>query len=172
MHSQHEPTHAPATAADDQLHSPEQSAEPISASPPEGADPLAGLSVRVDPETIDEDGYVSLWNVAAATMKGNQELTRLLASKLLGFLCKHRCDFIFASSTDAKYLDEWFERDPGLLYDWSPQSEKVDVLSQHAHVPARALVRLLEQKKFNPAANHNPRRADRVEWFTNQWCIG
>ncbi len=136
------------------------------------ANPLTGVQVRIDPETVDEDGYVTLWNVAAATMDGKTELTRVLASKLLGFLCKQKCDFVFTSSTDAKYLDEWFERDHSLLYDWSPQSEKVDVVSQHAHVPAKALLRLLKDKKFNPTVNHNPRRADRVDWFTNQWCVG
>jgi hypothetical protein len=135
-------------------------------------DPLEGVEVCVDPETVDEDGFVTLWNVAAATMNGKTELTRVLASKLLGFLCKQKCDFVFTSSTDAKYLDEWFERDQSLLYDWSPQSEKVDVVAQHAHVPAKALLRLLKDKKFNPTVNHNPRRADRVDWFTNQWCIG
>jgi hypothetical protein len=135
-------------------------------------DPLAQVTLRIDPETVDADGYVSIWNVAAATADGKTELARVLASKLLGFLCKQKCDFVFTSSTDAKYLDEWFERDPSLLYDWSSQSEKVDVVSQHAHVPASALLRLLKQKKFNPVANHNPRRADRVDWFSNQWCIG
>ncbi len=136
------------------------------------ADPLEGVVVRVDPETVDEDGFVTIWNVAAATMDDRTELARVLASKLLGFLCKHKCDFVFASSTDVKYLDEWFERDQSLLYDWSPQSEKVDVVAQHANVPAKALLRFLKDKKFNPTANHNPRRADRVDWFTNLWCIG
>lgn len=136
------------------------------------ADPMEGVEVRVDPETIDEDGFVTLWNVAAATMNGKTELARVLASKLLGFLCKQKCDFVFISSADAKYLDEWFERDQSLLYDWSAQSEKVDVMAQHAHVPAKALLRLLQDKRFKPTVNHNPRRADRVEWFTNQWCIG
>ena len=97
MHS--EPEHTPATAADAPSHSPDPSSQQLSDSAPAAAAaaPLAGVNVRIDPETIDADGYVSLWNVAAATMKGNQELTRLLASKLLGFLCKHKCDFVFAS---------------------------------------------------------------------------
>lgn len=136
------------------------------------ADPLEGVEVRVDPETVDEDGYVSLWNVAAATMGGKTALTRALASKLLGFLCKQKCDFVFISSTDAKYLDDWFERDTALLYNWMPDSEMVDVMTQHAQVPANALLRLLKAKKFNPVAKQAPRRADRVDWFTNQWCIG
>jgi hypothetical protein len=156
-----EPESAPAVTADPPF-------DP--AAPPE--DPMAQVKLRIDPETVDEDGYVSIWNVAAASMDGKTELARVLASKLLGFLCKQKCDFVFTSSTDAKYLDDWFERDTSLLYDWSPQSEKVDVVAQHAHVPASALLRLLKQKKFNPVTNHNPRRADRVDWFTNQWCIG
>jgi hypothetical protein len=143
--------------------------------PPEAlavVDPMVNVVIRFDPETIDGDGFVSIWNVAAATMDNNTENARVLASKLLGFLCKHQCDFVFASSTDASYLDERFERDNSLLYDWSAQSEKVDILSQHAQVPAKALVRFLKEKKFDATKNHSPRRADRVEWFTNQWCIG
>jgi len=163
------PADAPANSAEPAATSTDEPGFDPSAPPP---NPLAGVEVRVDPETMDEDGFVTLWNVAAATMGGKTELARILASKLLGFLCKQKCDFVFASSTDAKYLDEWFERDQSLLYDWSPQSEKVDVVAQHAHVPAKALLRLLKDKKFNPTVNHNPRRADRVDWFTNQWCIG
>ena len=150
---------------------PAQAAAEVDANAPP-ADPLEGVEVRVDPESVDEDGFVSLWNVAAATMGGKIELTRMLASKLLGFLCKQKCDFVFISSTDAKYLDDWFERDPALLYNWMPESEMVDVMTQHAQVPASALLRLLKEKKFNPVAKQAPRRADRVDWFTNQWCIG
>jgi len=143
--------------------------------PPEAlqaVDPLANLVIKIDADTVDEDGFVSIWNIAATTMGGKTEVARILASKLLGFLCKHRCDFVFTSSTDAKYLDEWFERDTSLLYDWSPQSEKVDVVSQHAQVPAQGLVRFLKEKKFDPLKSYSPRRADRVQWFSDQWCIG
>lgn len=135
-------------------------------------DPMAAVVIKIDPETVDGDGFVSIWNVAAATMNGKTELARVLSSKMLGFLCKHGCDFVFASSTDAKYLDEWFERDTSLLYDWSATSEKVDVVSQHAQVPAKALVRFLKEKKFDATKNYSPRRADRVQWFSDQWCIG
>ncbi|HBJ36464.1 MAG TPA: hypothetical protein DDZ51_17280 [Planctomycetaceae bacterium] len=133
---------------------------------------MASLVIKIDPETVDEDGFVSIWNVAATTMGGKTELARVLASKMLGFLCKHQCDFVFASSTDANYLDQWFERDTSLLYDWSPASEKVDVVTQHAQVPAKALVRFLKEKKFDATKNYSPRRADRVQWFSDLWCIG
>lgn len=136
------------------------------------ADPMASVVFQLDPETVDEDGYVSIWNVAATTMGGRTVLARELASKMLGFLCKQQVTFVVISSTDANYLDQWFERDSSLLYDWSPTSEKVDVVAQHAQVPAKALLRLLKTKKFDPTKSHNPRRADRVQWFTDQWCIG
>ena len=136
------------------------------------ADPMVALVIQFDPETVDSDGFASLWNVAATTMGGKTELARVLAAKLLGFLCKHQCDFVFTSSTDAKYLDEWFERDTSLLYDWSPASEKVDVVSQHAQVPVQALLRFLKDKKFDATKNYSPRRVDRVQWFSDQWCIG
>lgn len=159
----------PASLAD---ASPETDRNPI---PPEAlveVDPMASLVIKIDPETVDPDGFVSIWNVAATTMGGKTELARVLASKMLGFLCKHQCDFVFASSTDANYLDQWFERDTSLLYDWSPASEKVDVVTQHAQVPAKALVRFLKEKKFDAMKNYSPRRADRVQWFSDQWCIG
>lgn len=160
---------APASLADT---STETDRNPI---PPEAlveVDPMASLVIKIDPETVDDDGFVSIWNIAATTMGGKTELARVLASKMLGFLCKHQCDFVFASSTDANYLDQWFERDTSLLYDWSPASEKVDVVTQHAQVPAKALVRFLKEKKFDATKNYSPRRADRVLWFSDLWCIG
>ncbi len=160
---------APASLADT---STETDRNPI---PPEAlveVDPMASLVIHFDPETVDSDGFVSIWNIAATTMGGKTELARVLASKMLGFLCKHQCDFVFASSTDANYLDQWFERDKSLLYDWSPASEKVDVVTQHAQVPAKALVRFLKEKKFDATKNYSPRRADRVLWFSDLWCIG
>lgn len=162
-------TNVPASLA---VTSAETDRNPI---PPEAlveVDPMASLVIKIDPETVDEDGFVSIWNVAATTMGGKTELARVLASKMLGFLCKHQCDFVFASSTDANYLDQWFERDTSLLYDWSPASEKVDVVTQHAQVPAKALVRFLKEKKFDATKNYSPRRADRVQWFSDLWCIG
>jgi len=135
-------------------------------------DPMAAVVLRVSDDSVDEDGFVSVWSVASASMGGDTMLARALAAKMLGFLCKQRCDFVFTSSTDAKYLDEWFERDPGLLYDWAATSEKVDVLAQHAQVPAQALLRLLQEKRFDATKAYSPRRVDRVEWFSDLWCIG
>lgn len=145
-----------------------------SASPESGdaVDPLANIKIRIDPETLDEAGYVSIWNVASATVNGDTILARAVASRLLGFLCKHQCDFVVTSSTDARYLDEWYERDQGLLNDWAPTSEKVDVLSQHAQVPGQALLRLLRVKGFDPTKVYSPKRADRAKWFTDGWSIG
>ncbi len=130
------------------------------------------LEIKIDPESKDADGFVSLWSVAAATMNGDLHGTRALASRFLGFLCKQECDFVLASSVDARYLDERFERDNKLLYDWTVTSENVDVLSQHASVPADGLLIFLKKRKFNPATSYSPRRADRVKWFTDDWCVG
>lgn len=130
------------------------------------------ISIQFDPDSVDGDGFVSLWNVASATMNADLHRTRALASRFLGFLCKHQCSFVVASSSDAKYLDERFERDNKLLYNWSIDSENVDVLSQHAYVPAASFLSFLKKKKFDPSANYSPRRADRVKWFADDWCIG
>lgn len=130
------------------------------------------IAIQIDPESVDSDGFVSLWNVASATMGADLHRTRALASRFLGFLCKHQCSFVVASSSDAKYLDERFERDNKLLYNWSVDSENVDVLSQHAYVPAAGLLQFLKKYKFDASANYSPRRADRVKWFTDEWCVG
>lgn len=132
----------------------------------------ANVEIVIDPESIDEDGYVSLWSAASATMGADLPRTRALASRFLGFLCKHQCDFVVASSSDAKYLDERFERDTSLLYSWTVDSENVDVVSQHAYVPAEGFKQFLKKRKFSAASNYSPKRADRVKWFTDEWCVG
>lgn len=134
--------------------------------------PFVPFELKVNEADLDEDKFVSIWNVASATMDGDQEQTRLLAGKLLGFLCKQRCEFVLTSPTDAKYLDEQFESDTGLLYNWKPESEKVDILAQHALVPFGILKQLVEFKKFAITKAYSPRRADRVEWFTEEWNVG
>ena len=133
---------------------------------------LTEIEFTVKPADLDEDQFVSLWNIAAATMGDDAANTRMLASKLLGFLCKHRCGLLATSPTDAKYLDEWFERDNSLLYDWKPESDKVDVVAQHVQVPFDLFLIFLQQHKFKADKNYSPRRADRVEWFSNDWNVG
>jgi len=133
-------------------------------------DPNLEISIRLD--SIDADGFVSLWNAASDTMGADLLRTRALASRFLGFLCKHQCDFVVASSSDAKYLDERFERDNSLLYNWTVDSENVDVVTQHACVPAESFKKFLKKRKFSPASNYSPKRADRVKWFTDEWCVG
>jgi len=133
---------------------------------------LAELKITVNPADMDEEKFVSIWNIASATMGGESGPTRILASKLIGFLCKHRCALVVVTQTDATYLDEWFERDNKILYDWSAESEKVDVITQYAHVPYELFCSFLKLKKFKPEANYSPRRADRVEWFTEEWNVG
>jgi hypothetical protein len=133
---------------------------------------LEQIEIKAEPSDSDEDGFISLWNVASTSCDGELDKTRALASQFLGFLCKKKCDFVVVSTTDAVYLDEWFERDNKLLYDWKPGSEMVDVLAQHAEVPREPFLSFLVHQKFNGKTNYSPRRADRVEWFTNMWSVG
>jgi hypothetical protein len=132
---------------------------------------LANLEFTAEPHDVDEDQFVSIWNVAASTMDGDVAQARALASRFLGFLCKHRCPLLAVSPSDAKYLDEWFERNNSLLYDWKPESEKVDVVTQHVHVPFDLFRNFLRDHKFQGDKNYSPRRADRVEWFANEWNV-
>lgn len=130
------------------------------------------LNVRVDEGNLDESGFSSIWNIASATMEGDAAATRELASKFIGFLCKHRCGYVIVTPSDAKYLDEWYERENALLNDWKPESDKVDVITQHAHVPFDLFVKFLKDKKFSPEKKYSPTRANRVDWFTNDWNVG
>ncbi len=133
---------------------------------------LEDVKIKVSPEELDEDGFISLWNVASSSCGGDLEQTRALASALLGFLCKKECDFVVTSTTNAEYLDSQFEKDNKVLYAWKPDSEMVDLVSQHAEVPYQALVGFLANQKFNAKTNYSPRRIDRVEWFQNKWSVG
>lgn len=128
--------------------------------------------VRVNPADLDSSGFASIWNIASCTCDGNIEETRAFAATLLCFLCQKECDFVVVSTTDAEYLDAWFERDSTLLYNWKPDSERVDVVAQHAEVPFEALVHFLGNKNFSPERKYSPKRSLRVEWFTDQWNLG
>lgn len=130
------------------------------------------IEIKSNPSDMDDDGFITIWNIASASSDGDLEQTRALAAQFLCFLCKRDCDFVVTSTTNAEYLDEWFERDNKLLYDWNLDSEKVDVLAQHAEVPYEPFVSFLGNQKFKPKTKYSPRRADRVEWFQNKWSVG
>ena len=129
-------------------------------------------SVTLTTGELDEDGFTSIWNFASASTGGDIEVTRALASKLLLFLCKKKCDFVVTSSNNAEYLTNWFERDSKLLYDWKPESEFVDVVSQHAEVPGETLLKYLNNKGFSLDGKYTATRSDRVAWFQELWCVG
>ncbi|WP_153557358.1 hypothetical protein [Roseimaritima sediminicola] len=128
--------------------------------------------ITIPADELDADGFVSLWNVASASRDGDTPAVRELASKLLLFLCKKQCDFVVTSTANAEYLDNWFERDKNLLYNWKPDSEFVDVVAQHAEVPGNALLSFLRNENFDPSVNHNATRAARVKWFQEMWNVG
>ncbi|GAA5509885.1 hypothetical protein [Novipirellula caenicola] len=129
--------------------------------------------IKAAPEDIDDDGFVSIWNIAANACNKNTVQARELAAKLLCFLCKKQCDFVVTSGSNAEYLDQWFERDNKLLYDWKPESETVDVVAQHAEVPHDAFVSFLQNNKFDPVnGKYTATRAVRVQWFQEMWCVG
>jgi hypothetical protein len=142
--------------------------------PEDQADVQTETPVPITMQTgdVDEDGFTTIWNVAAASTGGDIETTRALASRLLLFLCKKNCDFVVTSSNNAEYLTNWFERDTKLLYDWKPESEFVDVVAQHAEVPAETLMLFLKNKGFSPDGKYTATRAVRVKWFEEAWCVG
>ena len=130
------------------------------------------IVLRYNKDDTDEHGFASVWNVASATCDGDTARTRDMAGRMLGFLCKKDYEHVVCSSTDAAYLDEWFERDKAILYNWKADSETTDAITQHAYVPAAAMTSFLKREKFKPTANYSPRRADRVAWFQEKWGLG
>lgn len=130
------------------------------------------IEFKISPTDQDESGFVSIWNIAAATRDGDLEETRALAAKLLNFLCKKECDFVVCSSTDLEYLEEKFETDNKVLFDWKPESEHVDMIAQHAEVPGSAFMAFMKTRKFSSTTKYNPRRSDRVQWFNDKWSVG
>jgi len=133
---------------------------------------LVTVGITVNPDDLDENGFVSLWNIASASSGQDVVQARYLASKLLSFLCSTRCPFVTVSPTDVEYLDDWFEREEQLMCDWSPKSDKVDVIAQHACVPADALLKYLQSYEFEPSASYNPRRSTKIAWFNDAWNVG
>lgn len=130
------------------------------------------VTLQYSKDDVDDNGFTTVWNVAAATCEGDQARTREMAGRILGFLCKKEYEHIVISSTDAKYLDEWFEREKAILYNWKGDSETTDAITQHAHVPAASMISFLKREKFKSTANYSPRRADRVAWFQEKWGVG
>ena len=129
-------------------------------------------SIRVHSDDLDENGFAKLWNIASASSEGNLEATRRLAASLLCFICHKNCDFVVISTTDAEYLDAWLERDSKLIYNWKEDSESVDVMTQHAEVPFKALEQFLSNNGFSTEATYKPTRAKRLDWFNNRWSLG
>ncbi len=137
------------------------------------ANEVAGpKKITISAADVDSDGFVSIWNIACATCDNDTKATRELAAKLLLFLCKKQSTLVVTSSSNAEYLDNWFEREKKLLQDWKPESEFVDVVSQHADVPADACLRFLENEGFNSTTNYTVTRAQRLVWFQEMWNIG
>jgi hypothetical protein len=133
---------------------------------------LAAAAITVNPDDLDKDGFVSLWNIASTSSGQDVSQARSLASQLLSFLCITRCPFVTVSPTDVEYLDDWFEREEKLMCDWSPENDKVDVITQHACVPADALLRYLQSNEFDPSASYNPRRSTKIAWYNDDWNVG
>jgi len=133
---------------------------------------LAAAGITVNPDDLDEDGFVSLWNIASASSGQDTSQARHLAGKLLSFLCIKRCPFVVASPRDIEYLDDWFEREEQPMCDWSPESDKVDLIAQHACVPADAFLKYLQSYEFETSTNYNPRKATKLAWFNDDWGVG
>ncbi len=129
-------------------------------------------SLEILPENIGEDGFVTIWNLASDSTGGDVARTRALAAKILLFLCKKDYDYVVTSSTNMEYLDERQERESRLLNDWKPESESVDIIAQHAEVPAQGILKFLEHEKFSSVVNYTATRAQRLKWFKEKWCVG
>lgn len=134
--------------------------------------PPAADDFKVAPDSLDEHGFATVWNIVSETVGDDLTQVREVAGRLMGFLCKHDCDFILTSSANAEYLDGKFEQDKKLLHDWKSESEMVDIITQHAEVHFETLKLFLANRRYKPDANYSPTRANRKEWFENTWKVG
>jgi len=128
--------------------------------------------IIVNPGDLDDDGFTSLWNIASASSGRETRQTRHLACKLLSFLCIKRCGFVVVSPTDAEYLDDWLEREEQLMCNWSPDNDRVDLIAQHACVPADVVLKYLKSYEFKPSASYNPRKSTKLAWINDDWNVG
>ncbi len=121
----------------------------------------------------DEDGYITLWRLAQDSLGyvRSHQTIRELASRLLNFLCKEQYPYVLLAGHDADYLDEMAERDEAAFFNWSSDSDKVDMLAQYIKVPADPVVRFLKDNGFNPAESYTARRATRQDWFREGWNV-
>ena len=62
------------------------------------------IEVKLNPADQDEDGFVSIWNIASQPpLTVIWSRRELLAAQFMCFLCKRNCDFVVTSSTNAEY---------------------------------------------------------------------
>ena len=121
----------------------------------------------------DEDGYITLWRLAEDSLGyvRSSQTVRDLASRLLNFLCKNRYPYVLLVGHDADFLDEQAERDEAAFFNWSGDSDKVDMIAQYIKVPADSVTRFLKEKGFSAAENYSARRATRQTWFKENWNV-
>lgn len=123
------------------------------------------MAFKVADDHIDEEGFATVWNICADTVGTDLTQVRDVAGRVLGFLCKHNAEFVVATSNNVEYLDEKFEQDKKVLYDWKKESEMVDLFAQHVEVHFETLRLFLANRRYKPDANYSPVRKDRVAWF-------
>lgn len=132
------------------------------------------FTVFASPKKQDEDGYITLWDLAAIEPEGGERSlpdTRYVASRILNFLAKQRYPYVLVAQHDADSLDQAYERDGAALFRWTTESDKVDLLAQYMKLPAGAIMRFLRDNKFDAAEAYNPRKSAKIEWFQNDWRV-
>ncbi|MDA7951330.1 MAG: hypothetical protein MPJ24_07555 [Pirellulaceae bacterium] len=131
------------------------------------------LQVSLDYSGEDEDGFISIWQLAEASLAGphGHPQIRTLASRMLNFACKHQYPYAVITQHDIDYLEELLERDPTLLGSWSPDSEKTDLVSQFLKIPADAFIKFLQFERFDPYKNYTTRRSTKTTWFNDGWGV-
>ena len=140
----------------------------------ESSQEVKTFTVFASPKKQDEDGYITVWDLAAVEPGGGERNlpdTRYVASRLLNFLAKNRYPYALVSQHDADSLDQAAEREADTLFRWTPESDKVDFVAQYLKVPAGAITRFLRDNKFDANESYNPRKSVKVQWFEEDWRV-
>jgi len=107
---------------------------------------------------------VTLWNFCQTQKRWNSK-GRVLCSRILNFICRHKYRNVLVSKKDE--ILKRFKENEHVLYRWSLNSSYVDYVAGNLLIDSDELLSFLKDKCFDPDVTYNPDRYTRNDWFFN-----
>lgn len=107
---------------------------------------------------------VTLWDFCQTQNRWNSK-GRVLCSRILNFICKHKYRNVQISKRDE--IMKRFKENEHVLYRWSLNSSYVDYIAGNLLLDSDELISFLKDKCFAPDVTYNPDRYTRNDWFFN-----